>query len=160
LNCSKRIQEKPRRDAALRWFPEESSRVQPGGSNPFRTVPFRPKPPKSGVSWQTGGKENDPAGRRRAGAHPWYAWHKAMVTVQVQLPEETFSALRRSPDEMAGDLRLAAAVHWYSRGLISQERAAQVAGLDRTDFILALAREGVDAFAVDMTSLRRELADG
>ena len=41
-----------------------------------------------------------------------------------------------------------------------QERAAQVAGLDRTDFILALAREGVDAFAVDMTSLRRELADG
>jgi predicted HTH domain antitoxin len=83
-----------------------------------------------------------------------------MVTVQVQLPEETFSALRRSPDEMAGDLRLAAAVHWYSRGLISQERAAQLAGLDRTDFILALSREGVDAFAVDMNSLRRELADG
>jgi predicted HTH domain antitoxin len=92
--------------------------------------------------------------------YPWYAWHKAMVTVHVQLPEEAFSALRRSPDEMAGDLRLAAAVHWYSRGLMSQERAAQVAGLDRTDFILALAREGVDAFAVDMTSLRRELADG
>jgi hypothetical protein len=32
--------------------------------------------------------------------------------------------------------------------------------LDRTDFILALAREGVDAFAVDMDSLRRELVDG
>jgi predicted HTH domain antitoxin len=61
---------------------------------------------------------------------------------------------------MAGDLRLAAAVHWYSRGLISQERAAQLAGLDRTDFILALSREGVDAFAVDMNSLRRELTDG
>jgi predicted HTH domain antitoxin len=83
-----------------------------------------------------------------------------MVTLQVQLPEETFSALRRSPDEMVGDLCLAAAVHWYSRGLISQERAAQLAGLDRTDFILALSREGVDAFAVDMNSLRRELADG
>jgi predicted HTH domain antitoxin len=52
-----------------------------------------------------------------------------------------------------------AVVHWYSRGLISQERAAQVAGLDRTDFILALASEGVDAFAVDMNSLRGELAD-
>ena len=90
----------------------------------------------------------------------WYARHRSMVTVQVQLPEEAFSALRRSPDEMAGDLRLAAAVHWYSRGLMSQERAAQVAGLDRTDFILALAREGVDAFAVDLTSLRRELAHG
>lgn len=44
-----------------------------------------------------------------------------MVTVNVQLPEEAFSALRRSPAEMAGDLRLASAVHWYSRGLISQE---------------------------------------
>ena len=44
---------------------------------------------------------------------------------------------------MAGDLRLAAAVHWYSRGLISQERVAQPVGLAHTDFILALAREGV-----------------
>jgi predicted HTH domain antitoxin len=83
-----------------------------------------------------------------------------MVTVNVQLPEEAFSALRRSPAEMAGDLRLASPVHWYSRGLISQERAAQIAGLDRTDFILALAREGVDSFAVDMDSLRRELTNG
>jgi predicted HTH domain antitoxin len=76
-----------------------------------------------------------------------------MVTLQVERPEETFSALRRSPDEMIGDLYLAAAVHWYSRGLISQERAARLAGLDRTNFVLALAREGVDAFAVDMSSL-------
>ena len=83
-----------------------------------------------------------------------------MVTVNVQLPEEAFSALRRSPAEMAGDLCLASAVHWYSRGLISQERATQIAGLDRTDFILALSREGVDAFAVDMDSLRHEMADG
>jgi hypothetical protein len=43
----------------------------------------------------------------------------AMVTVEVQLPDEILAALRRSPDEMAGELRLAAAVHWYSRGLIS-----------------------------------------
>ena len=83
-----------------------------------------------------------------------------MVTLQIQLPEEAFSALRRSPDEMVGDMRLAAAIHWYSRGLISQERAAQVAGLDRTDFLLALSREGTDVFAVDMKSLQRELADG
>jgi predicted HTH domain antitoxin len=63
-----------------------------------------------------------------------------MVTVQVQLPKEILSALRRSPDEMAGELALVVAVHCYERGLISQERAAQLAGLDRTDFILALAR--------------------
>lgn len=57
-------------------------------------------------------------------------------------------------------MRLAAAMHWYERGAISQERAAEIAGLDRTDFLVALAREGVDAFIVDLHSLRTELADG
>ena len=36
---------------------------------------------------------------------------------------------------------------------MSQEKAAQVAGLDRTDFLFALAREEVDAFAVDFDEL-------
>jgi len=54
-------------------------------------------------------------------------------------------------------MRLAAAVHWYSRGEMSQEKAAEVAGLDRTDFLMALARLKVDAFVVDFGALRREL---
>jgi predicted HTH domain antitoxin len=83
----------------------------------------------------------------------------SMTTLQLTLPDEVFAALRRSPYELARELRLAAAIHWYSRGEISQERAAQLAGLDRTDFLLALTREGVDAFVVDLESLRRELAD-
>jgi predicted nucleic acid-binding protein len=82
-----------------------------------------------------------------------------MTTIQMTVPDEILAALRRSPDEVAGELRLAAAMHWYERGVLSQERAAQLAGLDRTDFILALARAGMDAFAVDFRSLRRELSD-
>lgn len=78
-----------------------------------------------------------------------------MTTIQLAVPTEILASLRRSPHE----LRLAAAIHWYSRGRISQERAAQLAGLDRTDFLLALAREEIDAFVVDFESLRRELAD-
>ena len=82
-----------------------------------------------------------------------------MTTIYLALPDEGFSALRRSPAEFGNEMRLAAAIHWYSRGLISQERAASIASLDRTDFLLALAREGVDAFTVDLESLRRELDD-
>ncbi|MEA2599312.1 MAG: hypothetical protein QOF89_304 [Acidobacteriota bacterium] len=82
-----------------------------------------------------------------------------MTTIQFTLPTEVCASLHRSPHELAKELRLAAAIHWYSQGKISQERAAQLAGLDRTDFLLALAREGVDAFVVDFESLRRELAD-
>ncbi|HEU4834638.1 MAG TPA: UPF0175 family protein [Pyrinomonadaceae bacterium] len=78
----------------------------------------------------------------------------------MKLDEDVLSALRRSPDEFANKMRLAAAIHWYERGEISQEKAAQVAGLDRTDFLLAIAREGEAAFVVDFTDLDRELQRG
>jgi hypothetical protein len=44
--------------------------------------------------------------------------------------------------------------------LVAAYGDAGVAGLDRTDFLLALAREGVDAFAVDVDDLKRELGRG
>jgi predicted HTH domain antitoxin len=83
-----------------------------------------------------------------------------MPTVSFDLPDEVFSALRRSPEEFARALRLAAAIHWYERGEISQEKAARIAGLDRTDFLLALARDQADAFVVDVDDLKRELDRG
>ncbi|HOE12050.1 MAG TPA: UPF0175 family protein [bacterium] len=82
-----------------------------------------------------------------------------MTTVTLELPDGVFSALRRSPEEFGRELRLAAAIHWYQRGEVSQEKAAEIAGLDRTDFLSALAREQVNAFAVDFQDLRRELED-
>jgi predicted HTH domain antitoxin len=83
-----------------------------------------------------------------------------MTSVTLQLPDDVFSALRRSPEEFVRELRLAAAIHWYEKGEISQEKAASVADLDRTDFLLALARENADAFVVDFDDLKRELERG
>ena len=83
-----------------------------------------------------------------------------MMEITVKLAPDVLSGLRRSPDEFANEMRLAAAIHWYERGEISQEKAAQVAGLDRTDFLLALAREGQDAFVVDFADLEKELKRG
>jgi predicted HTH domain antitoxin len=68
--------------------------------------------------------------------------------------------LRRSPEELKRELRLAAAIHWYRTGRVSQEKAADIAGLDRTDFLLSLAREQVDVFQVDFDDLKRELERG
>jgi predicted HTH domain antitoxin len=83
-----------------------------------------------------------------------------MPRVTLELPEEVFSALRRTPEEFARDLRLAAAIHWYERGEVSQEKAVRIAGMDRTDFLAALAREGANAFVVDFDDLKRELERG
>lgn len=81
-----------------------------------------------------------------------------MTRVTLELPDEVFSALRKSPEDFVRELRLAAAIHWYSRGEISQEKAAYVAGMDRTDFLLAVAHENTDVFAVDLNELRKEIS--
>ena len=78
----------------------------------------------------------------------------------LDIPAELLSALRQSPSEFLRDMRLAAAMHWYARGTISQEKAAEVAALDRTDFLMALARERIPAFHVDLNQLREEIDRG
>ncbi len=83
-----------------------------------------------------------------------------MTKVTLDLPEEVFKARYSSPEEFVQSMRLAAAIYWYSRTEISQERAAMIAGLDRTDFLEALAREKVDVFVVDFDDLKRELERG
>jgi predicted HTH domain antitoxin len=80
------------------------------------------------------------------------------MTLTIELPDELYQVLRRSPSEVQKEVRLAMAIRWYSQGLISQERAAMVAGLDRTDFLKTLAREKVDAFHVDVEQLAREIS--
>ena len=83
-----------------------------------------------------------------------------MTTVTLQMPDEVFAAMREDPSHFGGELRLAAAMNWYRRGTISQEMAARVAGLDRTDFLLALSRFGEDSFRVDLDELAREIEHG
>jgi predicted HTH domain antitoxin len=80
------------------------------------------------------------------------------MTLTIDLPDEVYETLQRSPTEVQSEVRLAAAIRWYSQGLISQERAAAIAGLDRTDFLMTLAHEKVDAFPVDLNQLAREAA--
>jgi len=81
-----------------------------------------------------------------------------MPSLTLELPESVLAALRLSPADFPGEMRLAAAVTWYEDGKVSQEVASQIAGLCRTDFLLALARMGRDSFRVDLADLDRELA--
>jgi len=83
-----------------------------------------------------------------------------MATVKMEMPEKVFAALRFAPDEFAKEMRLAAAASWYEQGKISQELAAKIAGLNRTDFLLSLARMAKDSFTVDFNDLDRELSRG
>lgn len=82
-----------------------------------------------------------------------------MTNLAIELPDEVFSTLKRTPKEFVGDMRLVSAIHWYAKGEISQEKAALIAGLDRVDFLDALAQEKIEVFSVDFDQLERELND-
>ncbi|HEY9159912.1 MAG TPA: UPF0175 family protein [Desulfomonilia bacterium] len=68
------------------------------------------------------------------------------ITLSLNMPEDVFSSIRKSPVEFGEEMRLAAAVKWFEMGMISQEKAAEIAGLTRADFILSLARFKVSPF--------------
>jgi predicted HTH domain antitoxin len=81
-----------------------------------------------------------------------------MQTVQmtIELPSDVFAALRQEPDVFVREMRLAAAVKWYEVGQVSQGKAAEIAGLSRAEFIVALGRFKVSPFQVTENELIEE----
>ena len=81
-----------------------------------------------------------------------------MTDISIQLPDEVFSSFRCTPQDFVKKMKLAAAIHWYQKGEISQEKAAQIAGLNRRDFLMSLAEEKIDVFTVDFDELQQEIS--
>jgi predicted HTH domain antitoxin len=82
-----------------------------------------------------------------------------MVQLILNMPESAFSTLHQSPDELGRELRLAAAVKWYELGRLSQGRAAEIAGVTRSELISALSRYRVTPFQCTPEELVEELRD-
>lgn len=81
------------------------------------------------------------------------------VHVALELPQSVFSALRQDPVHFVAEMRLAAAVKWYEMRRISQAKAAEVAGLSRAEFLLALAQFDVSPFQYDVDEIITEAAN-
>jgi predicted HTH domain antitoxin len=83
-----------------------------------------------------------------------------MPQVTFDFSPTVFSALRKSPEEFAAEMRIAAAVHWYSQGMVSQGKGAEIAGLNRAEFLDELFRRKVPAVQTSLDELREELRRG
>ena len=81
------------------------------------------------------------------------------VALKMEMLDEAFSALHKSPDEFLQEMRLTAAVKWYEMTLISQEKAAQIAGVTRVDFIAELERFRVSPFQYSVGEVLDELSN-
>ncbi|UQA63113.1 UPF0175 family protein [Polyangium aurulentum] len=66
-----------------------------------------------------------------------------MVQVLVDVPEGALASLGEDAAGFAREMRLAAAMKWFELRRVSQERAAEIAGLSSAEFIDALRRLGV-----------------
>ncbi len=80
-----------------------------------------------------------------------------MANISFEIPDELIG-LFGEPNAASRELRLAAALHWCSRGELSTSLAARLAGLSYAEFLDAAARNRIMLFPPDMKELQNELA--
>jgi predicted HTH domain antitoxin len=66
--------------------------------------------------------------------------------LEIEMPDEVLLGLQKDPKGLAAEMRIAAAVKWYEMGVLSQDKASEIAGLSRAEFITELSRFRVSPF--------------
>ncbi len=80
-----------------------------------------------------------------------------MSAIQVEVPEETLISLKTDRESFARDVIVLAAVKLFELGKLSSGRAAQLAGMARAEFLLALRRYQVSPFQMTAEELRQDI---
>ena len=83
-----------------------------------------------------------------------------LIQLTVEMPDDALSVLRKSPEDFAREMKLSALCKWYELGLVSQGKAAHLAGMSRSEFFDVLSRYGVSPFQETPEDLDEELARG
>jgi predicted HTH domain antitoxin len=80
-----------------------------------------------------------------------------MVEVKISVPEESLLALNITPEGLAQELKLAAAVKLYEVGKLSSGAAATLAGVPKPVLLSKLADYGVTTFRLTEKELKKDL---
>jgi len=80
------------------------------------------------------------------------------MQLTLELPDDACRALRLSPAALKRDLRVAAALKWYEAEMVSQSKAAELAGLSREEFLREAGRFRVSAAQATSAEMDAELA--
>jgi predicted HTH domain antitoxin len=80
-------------------------------------------------------------------------------SVSVEYPVDVRMTLRETREEFAHQLKMLAAVKLYELGKISSGKAANLAGMDRTAFLLSLGQYRVPVFKYTTAEVEREVEE-
>lgn len=75
--------------------------------------------------------------------------------IVIDVPEKVLLAEKTDETSFARELRVLAAVKLYELGRLSSGRAAELAGMPRVEFLLALGRYQVFPFEAELRDLER-----
>ncbi|NIM18341.1 MAG: UPF0175 family protein [Candidatus Aminicenantes bacterium] len=82
----------------------------------------------------------------------------AMASVQFEIPEEILYALNESITEFTLQMRLFTALHLFKKHKLSLGKAANLAGMDKDQFMIELDRSEIPLIDYDPLELEEELA--
>jgi predicted HTH domain antitoxin len=80
-----------------------------------------------------------------------------MSIVQIEIPEEVLISLKKTPETIAREILILAAVKLFELGKLSSGRAAQLAGISRVEFLMLLGRYQVSPFSLITEQLERDV---
>jgi len=83
---------------------------------------------------------------------------REMKEARVAYPDGFPQILKMSDEEFARELRFLAAAKSYELGRLSSGKSAELAGMERVEFLQSLARVGVPAINLRSEEIEAEIA--
>nr|BAL59553.1 hypothetical conserved protein [Candidatus Acetothermum autotrophicum] len=80
-------------------------------------------------------------------------------TLKIPYPTELPQALGETPEEFEREVRFLVAAKLYELGRISSGRAAELAGMERVEFLNQLGRYRISVFNYSLEELEREIQE-
>ena len=80
-----------------------------------------------------------------------------MKSVSLPYPDDLESAVHLTPDELAAQIRLMAALKMFELGKLASGKAAELAGMSRVAFLDMCGRYHVPVFNYETETLQTEL---